>query len=184
MATERMTAGQSGFSVLQFLIVGAIVMAVAAVGYPVYAGRARDLVLEQNQRTLAQQVRCLLSVDADPSAAFAPCEADDAGRSAMVSTQLARLIGGDAGRYVNPQSSSEEVVCSHALPAGAPRPAVWVTDEPEFAHAAVAKDGRICPALAGSLLVVFLERSGGGAADVYFVSRSGVPDRHVTRLVF
>jgi hypothetical protein len=148
-------------------------MSVAAVGYPVYAGRAHDLVLEQNQRTLAQQVRCLLAADADP--AFAPSDPDDAEQPATtVSTQLARLIGGDAGRFVNPQSASQAVVCAHSLPAASAQPAVRITDSPHFAHAAGVKAGKLYPSLAGSLIVVFSAGSnGGGAIDVYFVSRGG-----------
>ncbi len=186
--------------VLQLLIVVAIAAAVAGIALPRYISGAKGTALVRNLGTLELQVKSLAALDLDPT--FMPdpdrLASASAGDSASISqaatisisvalaTTLRQGAVGDAGRFVNPVSHSTDVVCQSAPPwsTGQARPAVWITDEEEYAHSALS-EGCQRDGLAGTLLVVF--RQGGsdaGAIDVYFVDRAGHPTPQVATLAF
>ena len=102
---------ESGFTVLQLLIVVAIAVAVAAIALPVYASKAKDVVLQQNARSLELQVKSRLALGL--SSDFVPDGGGDPGDD-YVSTTLSGALksgGRGAGRYVNPASGSTAIVC-------------------------------------------------------------------------
>jgi type II secretory pathway pseudopilin PulG len=176
---------EGGFALLQLLIVCAVAAIVAAIALPVYASRAKEVVLQENARNLERQVQSCLAVGLDT--AFVPDgdrDADD-----TVSTTLSRVLHsgarGDAGRYVNPLTGSTAIMCQSAPPctAGKDRPAVWITDDQHAAYKALAGSGRTNAALAGTLLVVF-DADGGSTTsiDVFYVDRDGRPSADAATL--
>ena len=164
-ANQRGRTAQDGLAVLQILIVFAIAIVVAGIGIPVYASRAKDVVLEQNMANLKLQIERVMVQDEDASMA------DDA-----LGADLTRALGNSAaGRYVNPASGSTEIVSQPSPPkAGAAAPAIWITTDPEYAHDVFAATVSSSDSLAGTLLVVLAARGDGTTAtDVYFVDRHG-----------
>jgi hypothetical protein len=164
-ANRRGQTAQDGLAVLQILIVFAIAIAVAGIGIPVYASRAKDVVLEQNMANLKLQVERLIVQDEDASMA------DD-----TLGADLTRALGNSAaGRYANPVSGSTEILSPSSPPkAGDPAPAIWITTDPEYGHNVFAAKASGNDSLAGTLLVVLADRDDGtAAADIYFVDRQG-----------
>jgi hypothetical protein len=186
IGTTRMQRRDRGFAVLQLLIVCAVAAIVAAIALPVYASRAKDVVLQENTRNLERQVQSCLAVGLDP--AFVPDgdrDADDDTLSATLSRVLRSGARGDAGRYVNPLTGSTAIICQSAPPcaAGKNRPAVWITDDQDAAHEALAECGRTNAALAGTLLVVFDVDDGTTTSiDVFYVDRDGRPSADAATL--
>ena len=161
-----MQGREQGFAVLQMLIVFAIVAAVAGIGLPVYASRAKDVVLGENVENLEMQVKGILAADEDA------CVAEDAVPAALASA----LRAGDAGRFVNPLSGSDAVVCQASLPAdaGSPAPAVWITDDARYAHEEFAASALTSSGLAGTLVVVFVSHGvETDSIDVFYVDGAG-----------
>ena len=183
---SSMQRREGGFALLQLLIVCAIAAIVAAIALPVYASRAKGVVLQENARNLQEQVQTCLVTGLDP--AFVPDGDADAGHDA-VSTTLSRILRcrarGDAGRYVNPLNGSTAIICRSAPPStiGKYRPAVWITDDQSAAREALADSGRTNAALAGTLLVVFRVDNGRTTSiDVFSVDRDGRPSADVATL--
>jgi Tfp pilus assembly protein PilE len=163
-ANRRGRAAQDGLAVLQILIVFAIAAVVAGIGIPVYASRAKDVVLEQNMVNLAQQMQRVIVQDEGSSMTDDTSGAD-------VSSALG---SSEAGRYMNPVSGSAEIVSQPSPPkAGAAAPAIWITTDPEYAHDVFAATLSSNDSLAGTLLVVLAARGDGTATTVYFVDRQG-----------
>jgi type II secretory pathway pseudopilin PulG len=165
MKTRTARRGEQGFSVLQLMIVFTVVAVVAGIGLPVYASRARDVVLEQNVGNLELQVKGMLAVDEDAQAG------DDA-----LSARLAHALrGGETGRYANPLSGSDAVVCQTSMPAaGSPAPGVWITDDARYAHEDFVASSATRSRLAGTLLVVFMSDEGErSSVDVFYVDSRG-----------
>ncbi len=166
MTSRRVHSRLHGFTVLQLLIVFVIVAAVAGIGLPVYAARAKDVVLEQNTSNLGLQVRSILALDEGAGV-------DDSG----VPAELAHALrDGDAGRYVNPLNGDDAVVLQTALPSDdrSTAPAVWVTDDARYAHNAFAASAATRRRLAGTLLVVFVGRGGvTRSVDIFYVDGQG-----------
>jgi hypothetical protein len=174
---------QSGFAVLQLLIVLAIAVAVAAIALPVYASKAKDVVLQQSARNLELQVKSCLALGLSPE--FVPdgdADADDDCVSAALSGTL-RSGTRSAGRYVNPLSGSTAIVCQPEAPCASAdsRPAVWITDD---ICDAFADSGRANVDLAGTILVVFdHDQDGTNAIEVFYVDRSGHRSADVATLI-
>jgi type II secretory pathway pseudopilin PulG len=166
MTSRRAHGRLHGFTVLQLLIVFAIVAAVAGIGLPVYAARAKDVVLEQNAGSLGLQIRSILALGEGPG-----------GDVSGVPAELVRALkDGDAGRYVNPVSGDDAVVWQTALPGGdgSAAPAVWITDDARYAHSAFAASAATRSRLAGTLLVVFVDRRGvTSSVDIFSVDGQG-----------
>lgn len=164
-AKRRGRIAQDGFSVLQILIVFAIAAVVAGIGIPVYASRAKDVVLEQNMANLKQQIERAILQDEDSSMT------DD-----TLGADVTRALGNsEAGRYVNPVSGSTDIVSQPSPPkASAAAPAIWITTDSEYAHDVLAATVSSNDSLAGTLLVVLADRGDGSTVtDVYFVDRQG-----------
>jgi len=164
-ANRRGRTAQDGLAVLQILIVFVMAAGVAGIGIPVYASRAKDVVLEQNTANLKLQIERVIVQDEDASMA------DD-----TLGADLTRALGSSAaGRYINPVSGSTDIVSRPSPPkAGAAAPAIWITTNPEYAHNLAAATVSGNDSLAGTLLVALADRGDGtSAADVYFVDRQG-----------
>jgi type II secretory pathway pseudopilin PulG len=182
LAMKRVTAGskEQGFAVLQMLVVFAIVAAVAGIGLPVYASRAKHVVLEQNVESLEVQVKGLLALDGDA-----------VGDDSCLAAGLARaLSASDAGRYVNPLSGSDGIVWQDALSdrTESGPPAIWITDDSRYAHEGFVASGDTRCRLAGTLLVVLRGRNGTIAVDetiavdVFYVDGEGRKSTRVETL--
>ena len=172
------TGSQTGFAVAQTLIVSAIAAIVVAIAVPVYAARAKETVLRQNATTLELEVKSYLAAGLD---------ATDDKRSA--SEVIAQALGGHGGGistyYVNPLCGSHAVVCQTAPPsaAGGTPPAVWITDDQHYTHAAFSPSATTRSQLAGTLLVVFTTTGGRTSAiDIYYVDAAGLRSAAVATL--
>ena len=167
---------KSRFTVLQLLIVVAIAVAVAAIALPVYASKAKDVVLQQNARNLELQVKGCLALGLSPE--FVP-DGDRDVDDGYVSTSLSGTLKSgsrDAGHYVNPLSGSTAIVCQSEPPwvSGGSRPAVWITDDRTDLGDVFADSGRTSADLAGTILVLFdRDERGTNAIRVFYVDRSG-----------
>ena len=176
---------EQGFAVLQAIIVFAIVATVAAIALPVYASKAKDVVLLENAQNLELQVKSCLALDLDSD--FCPDgDADDGFVSTALGSVLRSRAQGDAGRFVNPLTGSSAIVCQSEPPhaSGDTAPAVWITDDKDSAYEALADSDEADASLAGTLLVVFQrEEIGTSAIEVFFVDRDGRRSADVATLV-
>ena len=164
-------------SVIEMLIVIAIVGVVAALAIPAFASQAKRSVLRQNAESLALQMKSYLALDLDPAYVADGDQATSAGagQGALSTTLAGALRSGTAGRFVNPYSGSRVIVCASAPPASAShaRPAVWITDDAHYASAQFRSSATTRSQLAGTVLVVFVARDGRSTIDVFFVDASG-----------
>jgi len=179
---------QKGFATLQGLIVCGIVAMLAGVGLPICVTRAHGVQIGQDVQSLQLQVKSLAAEDLDPMfvgedpatvVAGGPtddvCALDGGHLSTSLAAALRSGARGVRGRYVNSASASTVIVCQMAPPStiGVDRPAVWITADPRYTHAAVA-DGEAHPELAGTIMVVFHRPAVGSmAVDTYAFDRSG-----------
>ena len=132
--STRQAGSSAGSSVLQILIVAGVVALVAAIAVPVYAGRARQGVLQQNADSLQLELKTYLALDLD-TAFVADSEAalGDAATASQETTvsgapgaqNACRVFtvalrgprGTISSYYVNPYDGGRAVVCRSALPA-------------------------------------------------------------------
>jgi hypothetical protein len=164
----------SGFAVVQTLIVLGIAVVVAAIAIPVYATKAKDSVLQQNAGSLVLQIKGCVALDLDPTYVA------DGDADGSLSTTIARALrapgAGSWGHYVNPLSGSDRILCQTASPTspGDLRPAVWITDDQRYAFAAVGSSATMRSQLAGTLLVVFTPVGGpASAVDIFYINGAG-----------
>jgi type II secretory pathway pseudopilin PulG len=164
----------SGFSVLEALIVFAIVGLVAAIGIPAYASQAQKSVLRQNAQSLSLQVKNYLALDLSP-AYVADGEQAGGGEGAVSTALGGALRSGTAGRFTNPMSGSRVIVCESAPPASPSRarPAVWITDDAHYAYAAFRTSATTKSQLAGTLVVVFVAEAGVNSVEVFYIDAHG-----------
>lgn len=168
----------TGFAVVQALIVFAIAGIIAAIAIPVYAMKAKDSVLQQNAGSLVLQVKGCVALDLNRAYVADDDQVTDANGS--LSTTIARALrapgAGSWGHYVNPLTGSDEVLCQTASPtsAGDVRPAVWITDDQRYAYAAFSASATTRNQLAGTLLVIFNITGGRtSAVDMFYVDGAG-----------
>jgi hypothetical protein len=166
--------GDSGFSVLEALVVFAIVGLVAAIGIPAYASRAQKSVLQQNAQSLVLQVKSYLALDLSP-AYVADCEQAAGGERAISMVLRGALRSGTAGRFTNPLSGSRVIACESAPPASPirTRPAVWLTDDAHYAYDGFRTSATTRSQLAGTLVVVFVAEAGVNSVQVFYVDAHG-----------
>jgi type II secretory pathway pseudopilin PulG len=166
---------RKGFTVIQALIVFAIVGVFAGIAIPVYASRAKDAVLRQNADSLALQVRTYLALDLHPAYVADGGQAMGTDQANVSTALAAALRSGTAGRYLNPYSGSRTVVCQSQPPTSADRarPAVWITDDQHYAYAAITPSVITKDQIAGTLLVVFVTQGATETIDVFCVDAAG-----------
>jgi hypothetical protein len=176
------TGGQTGFAVVQTLIVAAIAVLVAAVAIPVYAARAKESVLRQNATTLELELKSYLAVGLDPTYVGADEPGAGAGaddeRSAseVFAKALAGQGDGASAYYINPLDGSRAIVCQTALPAiaGGTPPAIWITDDERYAFAAFTASPTTKSRLRGTLMIVFIGVGGRTSGiEVFYVDAAG-----------
>ena len=172
-ASEHQT--HKSFSVLQLLIVFAIVGVFAGIAIPVYASRAKDTVLRQNAGSLALQVRSYLALDLDSAYVADGDQAQGTDQDNVSAALAAALRSGTAGRFVNPYSRGRAVLCQSEPPTSASgaRPAVWITDDPHYAYAAITRSIVTRDQLAGTLVVAFVTQGATETIDVFYVDAAG-----------
>ncbi|HZL64928.1 MAG TPA: hypothetical protein VFD50_08340 [Thermoleophilia bacterium] len=175
--TRRTSEHQTGkgFTVIEALIVFAIVGVFAAIAIPVYASRAKDTVLRQNAGSLALQVRSYVALDLSPAYLAESDQAQGTDQDAVSTTLAAALRNGVAGRYLNPYSGSRTVFCQSEPPTSASvaRPAVWITDDPHYAYSVITPSVITKDQLAGTLLVIFVTQGVSETVDVFYVDAAG-----------
>jgi len=176
--TAQRTDRESGWAVLQTVIVAVIVSAFVAVAVPLVTSGAREARLEQNAAALRLELGSYLAQGLDPTYA----SVDDTGVSAeprAAAAGLSRALRGPEKRsasYVNPFDGSRAVVCSSRLPsrAGDGPPAVWITDDQRYGYESYRPSEENTARLRGTLVVALLTRSGQtSGVDVYYVDRDG-----------
>jgi type II secretory pathway pseudopilin PulG len=163
----------SGRPVIQFLIVVAIAGVVAAMAIPVYAARAKESVLRQNAKTLELEVKSYLA--AGETVAGSGTDGQG-GAFVVVARTLRGPEDGISACYVNPLCGSHAIVCQAALPSvtGTTPPAVWITDDQQYAYAAFTASPATKSHLRGTLMVVFVTHSGRASGiEIYYVDAAG-----------
>ena len=176
------SGSKAGFAVVQAMIVFAIAALVVAIAVPVYAARAKESVLRENARTLELEVKSYLALDLDATyvadnETVAGAGTDDKrSASEVIARALVGPEAGLSGYYVNPLGGSRAVVCQTALPstAGGTPPAVWITDDPRYAYGAYTASPTTKSRLRGTLMIVFVTRSGRTSGiEVFYVDAAG-----------
>jgi type II secretory pathway pseudopilin PulG len=183
--------GQTGFAVVQTLIVAAIAALVVAIGIPVYAARAKDSVLRQNAATLELELKSYLAVGLDATYVGddepgARAGADDERSASEVFAEALSGHGdGTSAYYVNPLNGSRAIVCQTTLPAtaGGTPPAVWITDDERYAFAAFTASPTTKSRLRGTLMIVFIGVGGRTSGiEVFYVDAAGKKSATATTL--
>jgi type II secretory pathway pseudopilin PulG len=149
--------------VLELLIVAVIVIVVAVIAIPAFASQAKKTVLQRNADTLALQVKSQIALeDCTPT---------------LGAALVADLRSGELGEYVNPCSGSRAIVSADAPTASAItlRPAVLVTDEPQYTFKGFSPSAATKSRLAGTLIVSISTSGGASTVDVYYVDLDGGP---------
>ena len=173
---------QTGFPVVQALIVAVIAVIVVAIAVPVYAARAKESVLRQNAATLELEVKSYLvsGLEATRVASIhtvADAEPNDEHSASEIIAQA--LVGPGPGispYYVNPINGSRAVVYQTASPltAGDSPPAVWVTDDQRLAYGAFTASPSTKSRFGGTLMVVFITRGGvTSGVEIFYVDAAG-----------
>lgn len=171
----------TGFAVVQALIVFAIAGIVAAMAIPVYAARAKESVLRENAQTLELEVKSYLALDLDAtyvadSATVAGAGMDQRSASLVIAQALRGRGDRTSAYYVNPLGGSRAIVCQTTLPstAGDTPPAVWITDDQRYAYAAFTASPTTKSRLRGTLMIVFISESGRTSGiEVFYVDAAG-----------
>jgi type II secretory pathway pseudopilin PulG len=167
---------QHGFSVLEVLVIVAIVSVIAALAVPRIHTKAREAFLDSNMRSLASTVQDLVLEGFDS----AYRSTDDGGADTYISTNLETSLRESAGKaqYVNPyaRSTTSRTIINSSTVAGDPAitpPAVFVTDNPACRYDSF--DSQLDVAtrrqLAGTIMVQF--NAPEGRLDVFFVDGAG-----------
>ena len=159
----------AGFAVVQTLVVIAIAGIVAAMAIPVYAARAKESVLRQNTSTLELEVKSYLAAGLDATD-------DKVSASEFIAHALGGPEGGISPWYVNPLCGSRAVVCQTALPASAADvpPAVWITDDQQYAYASFTASPATKSRLRGTLMIVSIVHDGRtSGVEVFYVNAAG-----------
>jgi hypothetical protein len=172
--TSKIKGGRR-FTVLQALIVFAVAGLVAALAIPAFAAQAKTSVLRQNQAQLALQIKTQVVLAADTTGVTGVFSSSDAAAAAAITSALSEgQRSGQDGRFSNPLSGSSAIVCSNAPPASrAAGPAVWITDNAAYAATAFRPSRPPCLQLAGSLVVVAVEKGDTVTLDVSYVDGHG-----------
>jgi len=159
----------AGFAVVQTLVVIAIAGIVAALALPAYAARAKESVLRQNAATLELEVKSYLAAGVDDSD-------DMSSASEVIAHALCGPGSGISPWYVNPLCGSRAVVFQTVLPAGAGAvpPAVWITDDQQYAFASFAASPATKSRLRGTLMIVCISRNGRtSGVEIFYVDAGG-----------
>ena len=176
LAGTNEARGGRRFTVLQALIVFAVAGLVAALAIPAFAAQAKTSVLRQNQVALALQVRTnvVLADDTTPAPDASPPTGTSAA-DAITSDLSAGQRSTADGRYLNPFSASSALVCDGVPPVARAmaRPAVWITDDANYAYAAFRPSRLTSSRLAGSLVVATVEKGGTTTIDIYYIDGHG-----------
>lgn len=168
--------GNDGFSVLEILVIVAIIAAVAGIGVPTLHHTSVNAVLDGNVRNLAALVEEEMLQGFDSTYR----QAGEGSPEKYLSNRLEYVLGQAQGaaRYVNPQadgSAADVVLNSESIPpSGSPAPpAVFITGNPSWSYEAFdaqpLQTGR--QLLVGSMVVQF--NSALRSVDVFFVDQDG-----------
>lgn len=178
------TRRSSGFSLLEALVVVAIVSTVVGIGVPTLHSRARLAVLDSNERNLA----ALVEGEMVDGYAFGYQPSGTTSPDSSLSTHLESLLRDATGkaRYANPiaaRATAFAVVNSREIPVGPSLtpPAIYITDNPDCRFEvfnSMSQEYR--RHLAGALLIYF--NSGTNMVDVFYVDAGGLRSPRVVSL--
>ena len=165
---------ETGFSVLEILIIVVVVCAVVAIGVPVLHRGADAAVLDSNLRTLGATVNEEVIEGYSPE--YKAAGEGDARVHASRALEES-LTESDVPLYANPfvaRVEGAQVINSHDLSLGSDfiAPAVFITDWNDCQYATIADmspDFR--QMLAGTLVVAF--NASGNTVDVYYIDQHG-----------
>jgi prepilin-type N-terminal cleavage/methylation domain-containing protein len=174
--TARRNA-QRGFSLLELLIVAAVIGCLCVVAVPVYAGqraKAENVLLTANARNLQPAVQggWLDVQNAGPTSLT--------GGIIVARQWLARQLqgGAQAGgglHLVNPCTGSDRIVDSDKLPHGLQSPAVWLTSAQAFDHEQLVASNVTAARLRGTIIVDFVvdSQQRSGQIEIFSIDRNG-----------
>jgi prepilin-type N-terminal cleavage/methylation domain-containing protein len=183
-ASHRSIRRQRGFSLLEALVVVAVVSTVVGIGVPTLHSRARLSVLDSNERNLATLVEGEMVEGYDFGYQPAGAASPDAALSSHLESLLRQATG--KARYANPlveRAKAYSVVNAHDLPVDSlpTPPAIYITNNPEYRFEVFnTLSARYRQRLAGTLLVLF--DSGTHNVDVFYVDAGGLRSPRVVSL--
>ena len=168
---------QRGFSLLELLVVAAVVACLCAVAAPVYAGqrsKAENVLLTANARNLTTSVQSgWLEVQ---NAAPTSLPGGIVVARQWLTQQVRDASQTGAGLHiVNPCTGSGRGVNSDKLPHGLQSPAVWITSAPAYDHEQFVASNVTAVRLRGTIIVVYVvdSQQRSGQIEIFSGDRNG-----------
>jgi prepilin-type N-terminal cleavage/methylation domain-containing protein len=170
-------SAQRGFSLLELLVVGAVIACLCVVAVPAYMGqraKAENVLLAANARNLLTPVQTgwLQVQDASPTSLTGGIIV----ARQWLDQQLRGGAGGGAGLHiVNPCTGSDRVVDSDKLPRGLQAPAVWITADQAFDHEQLVASDITTARLRGTIIVDYVvdSQQRSGQIEIFAIDRNG-----------
>ena len=169
--------GQRGFSLLELVVVAAVIACLCAVALPIYAGqraKAENVLLTANARNLLAPTQDgWLEVQNDDPASLT---AGVIVARQWLAQQLQSGTHPGAGLHiVNPCTNSDRIVNSNKLPRGLQSPAVWITADQAVDHEQFVTSDVTAARLRGTIIVDYVidSQQRSGQIEIFAIDRNG-----------
>jgi prepilin-type N-terminal cleavage/methylation domain-containing protein len=176
-ATMGRLHDERGFSLLELLVVAAIIACLAVVAAPVYAGqrsKAEDVLLIANARNLTTSVQSGW-MDVQEAAPTSVPGSIIVAREWLTQQLKSPHVAGAGLHFINPCTDCGAIVNTNKLPTGDTPPAVWITSDPGFAHGKFVTNDATVARLRGTIIVNYVmgPHQSAGQIEIYSVDRDG-----------